>query len=72
VVVQFAAPQVARDTPVEAGDEKDTWSANPSLWIGFRTYFWCGLFSVLCIIAAIKFSGWALLGVLWFVAIAGI
>ena len=27
---------------------------------------------VLCIIAAIKFSGWALLGVLWFVAIAGI
>ncbi len=72
VVVQFAAPQVARETPMDAGAEMDIWSANPSLWIGFRTYFWCGLFSLLSITTAAMFSAWALLGVLWFAVIVGI
>jgi membrane protein YdbS with pleckstrin-like domain/predicted RNA-binding Zn-ribbon protein involved in translation (DUF1610 family) len=72
VVVQFAAPQVANQTPESAAGEKDVWSANPSLWIGFRTYFWCGLLSLICLIVATLFSGWALLGVLWFIMVVGI
>ena len=72
VVVQFAAPQqAAHDTPLDGGSEKDIWSANPSLWIGFRTYFWCGFFSMLCLIAALL-SSWTLLGVLWFAMIVGL
>jgi membrane protein YdbS with pleckstrin-like domain len=72
VVVQFAAPQVVKQTPENDGGEKDIWSANPSLWIGFRTYFWCGLLSLLCMSAGAVFSGWALLGILLFIGIAGI
>jgi membrane protein YdbS with pleckstrin-like domain len=72
MVVQFAAPQAVKQTPEGAEGEKDIWSANPSLWIGFRTYFWCGLLSLVCLIAAAMFSGWALLGILWFIVIVGI
>lgn len=49
--------------------EKEVWSANPSLWIGFRTYFWCGLLSLLCLLG-VTFSKWAWAGILFFAFIS--
>jgi membrane protein YdbS with pleckstrin-like domain len=72
VVVQYAAPRSVTEATADVGGEKDIWKANPSLWIGFGTYFWCGLLSLLCVVVAAVFTAWAFFGVLLFIVIAAI
>lgn len=48
--------------------EKDVWTAAPSLWIGFRTYFWSFVFSIMFLVATI-FHVAAWFGILLVVAI---
>ena len=55
---------------IDDGHERDIWNANPSLLIGFRTYFWCALLSLLCIIVAFVGNKLALLGIPLFIGIA--
>lgn len=74
VVPQYTPPAAVRyATPQEEdGSERDIWSANPSLWIGFSTYFWCALLSLVCLVLALPLSAWALLGIPFCVLIVAI